>query len=458
MNQKEFENIYFVGIGGIGMSAIARYFHAIGKNVFGYDRTATKLTDALIEEGIKINFEDKLSSIPCQCSNPKDTLIVFTPAIPKEHLQLNYFKRNHFHCMKRAEVLGLLTRHLNGIGVAGTHGKTTVSSLVAHIFYTSPVACNAFLGGISGNYQSNLLLSEDSPWVVLEADEYDKSFLHLQTKIALVTSMDADHLDIYKDKEDLENTFRQYVSQIKPGGTLIYKKGLNLDATEVEKFTYSLLEPADFYAQNLKLSEGFYEFDLVHPKGKIKKLQFSYPGKINVENAVAACSIAIAGGLKEEEIRAALADFKGVRRRFDYQIKKNDLVFIDDYAHHPKELRECIASVRELYPNKKITGIFQPHLYSRTLHFAKEFAESLNLLDEVILMDIYPARELPIQGVDSNLILKNIKVPASLCSKKDIKQLAATKKFEVLLSLGAGDIDRLVEPIRKILLKKMMTK
>ena len=356
--------------------------------------------------------------------------------------------------MKRSQVLGLLSDDLNGIGIAGTHGKTTVSTITAHIFKSSSLGCNAFLGGISRNYQSNLLISKGSPWVILEADEFDRSFLQLHPKIALVTSMDVDHLDIYGDKSELEKSFQEYVSQIKDGGTLIHKKGLELTVEGVDKFTYSLDEKADFYAENLNLVEGFYEFDFVHPKGKFEKLKFSYPGKINVENAIAACSVAFVGGVKEDEIRQALSSFEGVRRRFDYQIRQDDLVFIDDYAHHPKELKESISSVRDIYPNKKITGIFQPHLYTRTRDFAEGFAQSLSLLDEVILLDIYPARELPIEGVDSEMILKNIKVPVSLCSKDELVDVLRNKELEVLLTLGAGDIDKLVEPIKNMLIEK----
>jgi len=454
MKLEDFKNIYFVGIGGIGMSAIARYFHSIGKNVFGYDRTSTKLTGELLEEGIKITFEDDLDTIPNEFLIKENTLVVFTPAIPKDHQQLSYFKLNSYTIMKRSQVLGLLSDDLNGIGIAGTHGKTTVSTITAHIFYNSKMGCNAFLGGISRNYQSNLLLSKDSPWVILEADEFDRSFLQLHPKIALITSMDADHLDIYGDKSELEKSFQEYAGQIKQDGILVHKKGLHLENIEVEKYTYSLDEVADFYAKNLTLVEGFYEFDLVHPQGVFEKLKFSYPGKINVENAIGACSVAILGGVKEEEIRAALSSFEGVRRRFDYQIRKDNLVFIDDYAHHPKELKESISSVRAIYPNKKITGVFQPHLYTRTRDFADGFAESLSLLDEVILLDIYPARELPIEGVSSEMIMKNITVPVCTCSKEELIDLLDQKDLEVLLTLGAGDIDKLVEPIKNMLIEK----
>ncbi|WP_321515245.1 UDP-N-acetylmuramate--L-alanine ligase [Marinifilum fragile] len=454
MKLEDFKKIYFVGIGGIGMSAIARYFHSIGKNVFGYDRTSTKLTGELIEEGINITFEDDLDTIPNEFLNKENTLVVFTPAIPKDHQQLSYFRLNSFTIMKRSQVLGLLSDDLNGIGIAGTHGKTTVSTITAHIFNKSKMGCNAFLGGISRNYQSNLLVSKDSPWVILEADEFDRSFLQLHPKIALITSMDADHLDIYGDKSELVKSFQEYAGQIKQDGILVYKKGLHIEDIEVEKYTYSLNEVADFYAKNLTLVEGFYQFDLVHPYGVFEKLKFSYPGKINVENAIGACSVAILGGVEEDEIRTALSSFEGVRRRFDYQIRKDNLVFIDDYAHHPKELKESISSVRDIYPNKKITGIFQPHLYTRTRDFAEGFAKSLSLLDEVILLDIYPARELPIEGVNSRMIMKNITVPVRICTKEELIDLLKQKDLEVLLTLGAGDIDKLVEPIKNMLIEK----
>ncbi|WP_421920628.1 UDP-N-acetylmuramate--L-alanine ligase [Marinifilum sp.] len=454
MKLEDFKNIYFVGIGGIGMSAIARYFHSIGKNVYGYDRTSTKLTGELMEEGIKITFKDDLDTIPNDFLVKENTLVVFTPAIPKDHQQLSYFRLNAFTIMKRSQVLGLLSNDLHGVGIAGTHGKTTVSTITAHIFKTSQLGCNAFLGGISRNYQSNLLLTKDSPWVILEADEFDRSFLQLHPKIALITSMDADHLDIYGDKSELEKSFHEYASQIKKNGILVYKKGLRIENIEAKNYTYSLNDIADFYARNLNLVEGFYEFDLVHPTGVFEKLKFSYPGKINVENAIGACSVAVLAGVKEDEIRAALSSFEGVRRRFDYQIREDKLVFIDDYAHHPKELKESILSVRDIYPNKKITGVFQPHLYTRTRDFADGFAERLSLLDEVILLDIYPARELPIEGVNSDMIMKNITVPVNRCTKNDLIDLLKEKELEVLLTLGAGDIDKLVEPIKNMLIEK----
>lgn len=455
MRIEDYKNIYFIGIGGIGMSAIARYFYSIGKNVFGYDRMATQLTAELTEEGIGITFQENVNKIPTMYQSKEDTLVVYTPAIPAEHPLLIYFKEQQFAIKKRSQVLGLLSDNLNGIGIAGTHGKTTVSTITSHIFKTSALDCNAFLGGISRNYQSNLLLSKDSDWMILEADEFDRSFLQLHPKLALITSMDADHLDIYGDKNELEKSFQNFVNQIKKGGILVHKKGLVLDHDQLTAYTYSLQEKADFYAVNIKLVEGFYQFDLVHSGGVIKELLFSYPGKINVENAIGASAVAILCGVDEDELRKALSTFKGVRRRFDYQIRNEKVVYIDDYAHHPKELWESISSVRELYPEKKITGIFQPHLYSRTRDFADGFAASLNLLDEVILLDIYPARELPIEGVTSEIILKNLHVPAKLCSKDELIELLREKEFEVLLTLGAGDIDKLVEPVKNLISERL---
>ncbi len=458
MRIENFENIYLVGIGGIGMSALARYFHSIGKNVFGYDRTATLLTSELQREGIGITFEDELVAIPHVFKNVDNTLVVYTPAIPSSNKQLNYFKNHSFSIMKRSQVLGLISNGLKGIAVAGTHGKTTVSTLTAHVFAQSKLGCNAFLGGISRNYQSNLLINNQSEYMVLEADEFDRSFLHLFPQVALITSMDADHLDIYGDKKELENTFNTFANQIKQGGVLLHKKGLPVKNHKVTTYTYSLNEKADFYAANLELVAGYYQFDLVYPEGQIADIKFSYPGKLNVENAVAAAALALICGVDEQSLKKAMNSFTGIRRRFDYQIKTDDLVFIDDYAHHPAELRATISSVRELYPNKKLTGVFQPHLYSRTKDFAPEFAESLNLLDEVILLDIYPAREEPIAGVDSNLILKDIAVDAIKTTKQYLIHVLEDKSIEVLLTLGAGDIDKLVEPIKNELVKRISYK
>ena len=455
MNIEDLKNIYFVGIGGIGMSAIARYFKAIGKNVYGYDKTQTLLTSELEKEKIGIVFTDGVDKIPEVYLKKNETLVVYTPAIPSNHEQLSFFQKEGFLLMKRAQVLGFLSDPLNGIGIAGTHGKTTVSSLTAHIFKSSALNCNAFLGGISRNYNTNLLLSTTSPWVVIEADEFDRSFLQLHPQVAVVTSMDPDHLDIYGKKEELEKTFHDYVSQIKKGGHLVYKKGLPLNPKDINLYSYALDEEADFYAKNLTLVKGLYQFDLVHPNGCIKGLKLSYPGRINVENAIAASAVALICGVTQDELQLALNSFMGVRRRFDYRIKSEDLVYIDDYAHHPKELRESITSVKAIYPDKKITGIFQPHLYTRTRDFSVGFAESLDLLDEIILLDIYPARELPIEGVNSKLILNKMKKKGKVLSKKDLIEQIEQYKIEVLLTLGAGDIDKIVEPLENIMRQRI---
>lgn len=453
MRVEDYKNIYFVGIGGIGMSAIARYFNAIGKNVAGYDKTPSKLTLSLENEGIKINYKDILSEIPLEFTNVNTTLLVYTPAIPKEHKQLNFFKENKFNIYKRAEILGFLSKDKKSIGIAGTHGKTTVSTITAHILKQSSLDCSAFLGGISRNYESNLLLSEKSDFMVLEADEFDRSFLHLTPEIAVVTSMDADHLDIYGNKEELEKCFQEYVDKIKPGGSLIYKKGLKLkNNNKINFYTYSVSEKSDFYPLNLELQEGYFRFDLSCPDRVIEDLHFSYPGRINVENAIAASAAAYLSGVSDQEIKNALNSFEGVWRRFDYHIKTDDLIYIDDYAHHPKELRETINSVREIYPSKKITGIFQPHLFSRTRDFADDFSSSLSLLDEVILLDIYPAREEPIENVSSEMLVAKISSKVHLTNTKSLLEYLKTIEVEVLLTLGAGDIDKLVNEIKNSLL------
>lgn len=453
MKIEDYKNIYFIGIGGIGMSAIARYFYAIGKNVAGYDRSSTKLTSLLEKEGIQINFKDDLSQIPCAFKNTKDTLLVFTPAIPASNKQLNFFKTNNFNVYKRAEILGFLSKDKKSIGIAGTHGKTTVSTITAHLLKQSSLDCSAFLGGISRNYESNLLIGDDTEHMVLEADEFDRSFLHLSPHIAVITSMDADHLDVYGSKEELHKCFYQYISKIKAAGSLILKKGLNISTTQdINLYTYSVEEKADFYVLNLELCDGYFKFDLSCPGKIIENLHFSYPGRINVENAVAACAVAYLSGVTDQELRFALNSFKGVFRRFDYHIKNDKLVYIDDYAHHPKELRETINSVREIYPTKKITGIFQPHLFSRTRDFAKEFSASLSLLDEVILLDIYPAREKPIENVNSEMLMDDISSKVEMCDKESLVNCLKQRDLDVLITLGAGDIDKLIDEIKEGLL------
>ncbi|MFZ4400395.1 MAG: UDP-N-acetylmuramate--L-alanine ligase [Bacteroidales bacterium] len=440
--------IYFLGIGGIGMSALARYYHAKGYEVHGYDKTQTPLTNQLIQEGMFIHFEEDVNKIPQSIE-----FVIYTPAIPSDHKEFIYFTQNGFVIYKRSQVLGLITKENKGIGIAGTHGKTTISTMTAHLLKQSSIDCSAFLGGISKNYNSNLLLSDKSNYVVIEADEFDRSFLQLHPYIAVVSSIDADHLDIYGDKEQLKLSFEAYISQIQKGGILIVKKDLKLELPEkIKVYTYSLDRNSDFHAEGIQIKNGYYYFDFIHPDGIIKDVKMGYPGLHNIENAIAAISIAWITGVNEEEIRNAIAGFEGVNRRFDIRIRTENLVYIDDYAHHPEELKACVNSVRNLFKDKKITGIFQPHLFSRTRDFADEFAESLDLMDEIILLDIYPARELPIPGVTSKILLDKInKKNKFLLQKNEILNFLKTRKPEVLLTLGAGDIDQLVEPIEKML-------
>ncbi len=462
MNFNSINNVYFLGIGGIGMSALARYFNAMGKQVSGYDKTPTKLTNELIAEGISIHFEDDVKLIPSNVLNDKSkTLVVYTPAVPANHTEFNYLKDNGFEIKKRAEVLGLITRATTTIAVAGTHGKTTTSSLVAHILKTANLDPSAFLGGITQNYNTNLLISSSlntnnsTNYVVVEADEYDRSFLTLHPKIAVITSVDADHLDIYGDVSYVEESFCMFANQVE--STLIIKKSIEEKIkTNKTLITYSVNDiSANYYASNIVIKDSQYHYDIVTPKGTFKNMTLGLPGKHNVENSIAATAIACELGISEKDIQAALSSFKGVRRRFDYQIKSAELIFIDDYAHHPEELKATINSAKEMFPNKKITGIFQPHLFSRTRDFAADFATSLDLLDECILMEIYPARELPIEGVDSQLLLNLMKSSnKSICQKSELVNEIGKRKIEVLLTMGAGDIDTFVEPIKNSLLKK----
>lgn len=455
MNLSKINNIYFIGIGGIGMSALARYFKSLGKNIAGYDRTTTSLTSSLIQEGIDIHFEDNINSIDQIYKDPFHTIVVYTPAIPADHTELNYFIENNYQLYKRSEILGLITKESQGIAVAGTHGKTSISAIISHILNQSNYKCNAFLGGISKDHQSNILISNTSNLTIMEADEFDRSFLQLTPYIALITSMDADHLDIYGTREELVSSFNQFIKQIKPGGILVYNEQLEKElerSSIIRRYTYSLDKQADFYAENIKIIERSFEFDLVTPDNTIENIRFGLPGRINVENAVAAAAIANLLGVEDEIIKQSLSTFKGVERRFDYQINTKDLVYIDDYAHHPNELSSTINSIKELYPDKQITGIFQPHLYTRTRDFAKEFAQSLDLLDDIILLDIYPAREEPIEGISSKIIFNLIKNKnKTLSNKSDLLNSIKNKKIDVLLTLGAGDIDQLVEPIKDLL-------
>ncbi len=461
MDFHRIETVYLLGIGGIGMSALARYFKSQGKYVMGYDRTSTPLTTELQMEGIDVHFDDRVAEIPnlIKLGDRSKTLVVYTPAIPTDSQELNWLLANDFKLLKRSQVLGMITENTPTIAIAGTHGKTTTSTLVAHILTDSGVGCNAFLGGISTNYHSNLILSKGATWTVVEADEYDRSFLTLTPSIAAITSMDADHLDIYGSLEYMHESFHLFALKIKQSGTLIYKSGLpiQLHNPHFSMEQYGLTSAlSDFKGTHLRIENGTYYFDLeIHPNhplhthsAELKDLTLGLPGRHNIENAVVACAIALHAGVTPQALRQALANFKGVKRRFEYHIKTTDFVLVDDYAHHPEELKACIQSLRELYPNQKITGVFQPHLFSRTRDFADEFAQSLDLLDQILLLPIYPAREQPIPGIDSQMLLNKIsKKDKNLVQKSEL--LAELKKMNptVLVMLGAGDIDALVPAV-----------
>lgn len=460
MNLNTIHNVYLIGIGGIGMSALARYFNSQGKFVAGYDKTSSAITDALISENINISFKDTLSTIPKQVTNVEhknESLIIVTPAIPYDNKQLQYFKENNFIIYKRSEILGLIVKHKHAIAVAGTHGKTTISTMIAHILNYSDVKCNAFLGGISQNYNSNLILSEKSNNYVVEADEFDRSFLKLFPLITLISSIDADHLDIYAGYDDLLETFNLFANQTQNKGFLIHKKGLPIKQNSLHTFTtftYSLNEKADFYAENISIKNHKYNFDLVTPNGKIKNISLGVPGKINIENAIGAIAVCTLLNVKQNQIKKAIENFKGVKRRFETHINNKKMLYIDDYAHHPEEIKALITSIRDMYPEKKITGIFQPHLYSRTRDFATGFAESLSLLDELYLLDIYPAREKPIKGITSNTIFDKVNLlNKTLCKKDSLIDEIKSKNFEILLTIGAGDVNLLAEPIKQIFAK-----
>lgn len=453
MKPEDIKYVYLLGIGGIGMSALARYFNAHGKKVSGYDRARTSLTDELVAEGIAIHFDENIEAIPNEIKeHPSKSLIIYTPAVPKEHKELVFFRENNFELKKRSEVLGTIAKNYHAIAVAGTHGKTTTSSLIAHILTHSGSSCTAFLGGVTQNYNTNLLLDTKADTMVVEADEYDRSFLTLFPDIAVITSMDADHLDIYGSREYVEESYRLFASQVKENGKLIYKKGLAVGSPVAAAYTYSISERADFYAENIHVEEGEFIFDFISEKESIKDIHYGIPGRHNIENAVAASAVAQFSGVNAERIKEALRTFKGVRRRFEYHIKSNDLIFIDDYAHHPAELKACISAVKELYPDKRITGIFQPHLFTRTRDFTEEFVQALNLLDECILLEIYPAREVPIPGVTSQMLLDKISNKnKKLLQKSELVNYLRAYRPQVLLTLGAGDIDQLVEPVKRAL-------
>ena len=455
MDVNTLKSVYFIGAGGIGMSALVRYFLSKGKKVGGYDRTPSELTEKLIEEGADIHYEEAVALIGDDFKNPQETLIVYTPAIPSQHAELEFFRTNGFTILKRAQVLGMLTRSCKGLCAAGTHGKTTTSSMTAHLLYQSQVGCDAFLGGISKNYATNLLLSDNSEYVVIEADEFDRSFHWLTPYATIITATDADHLDIYGTEEAYLESFNHYTSLIQSGGALIMRKDITLQPRlqeGVTLYTYSRDE-GDFHAENIRIGGGEIVFDYVSPLGNISNIQLGVPVAINIENGVAAMALAQLSGVSNEEIRTGMASFRGVDRRFDFKIKTDKMVYLSDYAHHPEEIKQSILSMRALYGDKKLTGIFQPHLYTRTRDFYQEFADSLSLLDEVILTDIYPARELPIEGVSSQLIYDNLRpgIDKTLCKKEEVIDILKDKEIEVLMTLGAGDIENYAPQICEIL-------
>lgn len=448
---KNLDSVYFIGIGGIGMSALARYFVSQGKEVAGYDRVTTSLTDQLSREGINIHFEDRSVLIPDAFRNPERTLVIYTPAVPEQNQQLNYFRKRGFRVIKRAVALGEVFNAGRGIGVAGTHGKTSISAILAHILHNSTLGCNAFLGGISKNRRNNLYLDTASQIVIAEADEYDHSFLTLFPEIAVVSSMDPDHLDIYQSSENLVRGFETFISQIRGKGKLIQKYGLEPAVPDnIERYTYALNNRhADYYTSKLKLKEKKYEFTVVTPDLIIPKIKLGVYGMLMVENILAAIAVAHQLGIAPEVIARALASYQGVERRFDLQVENENRIYIDDYAHHPEEIRAFLSSVRALYPGEKITGVFQPHLYSRTRDFAAEFARSLEALDALIMMEIYPAREDPIQGVSSSMILDRMNIKEKvLVSREQLMQVIRESDPRLLVTMGAGDIDEFVEPIR----------
>lgn len=461
MRIDQYHTIYFLGIGGIGMSALARWFLKKGLTVAGYDRTPTSLTDGLQSEGVSIHFEDNVERIPEAVLKDKDkTLVVFTPAIPKDHREHAYLTVKGYTILKRSEVLGLITKGYKTIAVAGTHGKTTTSSMVAHILKQAGKNMVAFLGGITANYQSNLVMQgeiNEDTIVVVEADEFDRSFLRLFPHVAIVTSADADHLDIYGSHENVLISFKDFIKQIKEGGSLIIHESvaetLSNEITHVKKNIYSMSR-GQFFAGNITTSSGFFEFDL-HGFAAVEHIQLGVPGFHNVENAIAASVAVNQFGIAPAAIASALSSFKGVKRRFEFIVRNDKSVYVDDYAHHPAEIEAFITSLKSLYPNRKTTVIFQPHLYSRTRDFASEFSRSLSLADELVLLDIYPAREAPIAGVDSNLILKNVTAPVKVqCAKKDLLSTLENMDLDVVATVGAGDIDTFVEPIKEMLSRK----
>ncbi|MCI5854664.1 MAG: Mur ligase domain-containing protein [Prevotella sp.] len=458
MDIKDIKAVYFVGAGGIGMSAIARYFLHRGLVVAGYDRTPSALTRELEKEGMAIHYEERVDLIPLPCRQPSSCLVIYTPAVPNDHAELVYFREHGFEIEKRAQVLGTLTRMHKALCVAGTHGKTTTSTMCAHILHQSHVDCNAFLGGISKNYHTNYILSE-SDYVVIEADEFDRSFHWLRPWMSVITATDPDHLDIYGTKEAYLESFNHYSSLIQPGGTLIIHSGLEMKARLQEGVTcyeYALAE-GDFHAENIVINNGAITFDFISPLENVPGVELGQPVPINIENGVAAMAMAQLCGCTADELREGMRSYGGVDRRFDFKIKRPELVFLSDYAHHPQEILQSAKSIRALYANRHITALFQPHLYTRTRDFYKEFADSLSILDEVVLCDIYPAREQPIPGVSSQLIYDHLRpgVERSLVSKADVLNFVAHRDFDVLIVLGAGDLDDMVPEMTKILEQRL---
>lgn len=454
---ERFDSIYFLGIGGIGMSALARYFLFKGYRVAGYDRTASHITDALSAEGAEICFDESPALIPDYCKSPENTLVVYTPAVPESHAGFSFFRENGFEIVKRAKLLGMITRNSRALCVAGTHGKTTTSSMLAHILDSAPDGCNAFLGGILKNCNSNLMLSDRCDLTVIEADEYDRSFLQLSPYMAVITAADPDHLDIYGTEEEYLKGFADFTSLIRPGGVLLMRSGVKVKprcAEGVRVFSFGDAG-SDFYAENIRVGNGRILFDFVAPDRVVRDVELGVPVRINVYNAVAAMAVALLNGVDDAVIRDGVASFRGVERRFDFWIKSDRVVLLDDYAHHPDEVRASLQSVRELYPDKHITVIFYPHLYSRTRDFAPQFAEALSLADRVILLPIYPAREAPIEGVSSKIIQDALTCPESeICPKERLLERIHDGSFEVLMTMGAGDVDRFLPSIKKILLDK----
>ena len=450
--------VYFVGAGGIGMSALVRYYLSQGIVVGGYDRTACSLTEELRAEGADIHYTDDPDLIPEACRRPESTLVVYTPAIPHDHKELTYFRDHQFRIMKRAEVLGTLTRTMKGLCVAGTHGKTSTSSMAAHLLHQSHVGCNAFLGGITKNYGTNYLLNRESPYVVIEADEFDRSFHHLRPFASVITATDADHLDIYGTEEAYLESFRHYSSLIQPGGALIIHRGLKMQEDlqpGVRRYDYARHE-GDFHAENIRIGNGRIVFDFISPIESIANVELGVPVSINIDNGIAAMALAQLAGAQAAEIREAMKTFAGVERRFDFALRTDHHVLLSDYAHHPAEIAQSVRSIREVFTGKKISAIFQPHLYTRTRDFYKDFADSLSLLDEVILTEIYPARELPIPGVTSQLIYDNLRpdMQKRLVKKADLPDVVRQADFDVLIVLGAGDAVDYIPQLAEILKAK----